>query len=312
MRLRTLAVLLAAVLLAGLLVAPTASAGQDARYEIHLSGDPTPERLGELTALCSGVHFVFDEIDVVVASVKSSRLDDLAALDYVSLVAPDGKAYAHHDGILSWDVDMINADTLHLSPATEPFIDGTGVWVAVLDTGLVPNWADYLPAESIALEYAMSFHNPMGNENDGGWRDTDSHGTHVTSTILGYSVYGLYEVEGVAPGVKVVPVKVLNNQGWGWNSCIVAGILYVANLKASGELTGPVVINMSLGSPVPSPAEEAAIDYAIEQGGQLRRGRYGLSRSLPAGDLDRRLGLDRRVDPRSAVLVADEARLVGA
>ena len=95
--------------------------------------------------------------------------------------------------------------------------------------------------------------------------DVNSHGTHVTSTILGYDLGGT-PVNGVAPKATVIPVKVLNQTGSGWSSVIARGIEYVGELKA-GPLAGyPVVINMSLSGPVLDAVEQAAIDYAIEQG----------------------------------------------
>jgi subtilisin family serine protease len=145
------------------------------------------------------------------------------------------------------------------------------VWVAVLDTGLVDTWRQYFPEQRIAEEYARCF---QGGGNDQGevseppncWEhDTNSHGTHVTSTILGYS-FGGTPVNGVAPRATVIPVKVLKNAGFGWSSQVARGIVYVADLKA-GPLSGsPVVINMSLGGPQLDAVEQAAIDYANEQG----------------------------------------------
>lgn len=257
---------LAIMLLVSLLALPAFGADNGDRYTIYLGGTPTADQFQTLKNLSSGIHYVFDELNVVVASVPAGKLADIKGLDFVTLVEPDGVAYADHAGVLSWDVDMIDADLMHLAPGGSPFVDGSGVYVAVLDTGLVPNWEDYFPSGRIATEYAMAFHNPQFNENKGGWMDTDGHGTHVTSTILGFSVYGLYNVEGVAPGATVIPVKVLSNQGWGWNSSVTAGILYVAGLKASGTISAPIVINMSLGSSMPSLAEQLAIDYAISKG----------------------------------------------
>jgi hypothetical protein len=107
--------------------------------------------------------------------------------------------------------------------------------------------------------------------------DTNGHGTHVVSTIIGFSVYGLYKVDGVAPGATIIPVKVLSNAGWGFSTDVAAGIIYVANLfiaeKNSGGnvlppsgIVNPVIISMSLGGPNLSPLEKAAIDYAINAG----------------------------------------------
>jgi len=95
--------------------------------------------------------------------------------------------------------------------------------------------------------------------------DQDSHGTHVTSTILGYSLGGT-PINGVAPMPTVIPVKVLNQNGSGWSSVVARGIMYVADLKAGLLEDYPVVINMSLGGPELEPMEKAAIDYAIDKG----------------------------------------------
>jgi subtilisin family serine protease len=65
-------------------------------------------------------------------------------------------------------------------------------------------------------------------------------------------------------------VKVLGNKGWGWDSSLVAGILYIAGLKdedpENGEIYAPMVINLSLGAPYPLSIEKMAIDYAISKG----------------------------------------------
>ncbi len=95
--------------------------------------------------------------------------------------------------------------------------------------------------------------------------DQNSHGTHVTSTILGYSMRGT-PVNGVAPLATVIPVKVLNQNGSGWSSMVAQGITYVGDLKADELKDHPVVINMSLGGPTLDAMEKAAIDYAISKG----------------------------------------------
>jgi subtilisin family serine protease len=149
--------------------------------------------------------------------------------------------------------------------------DGSGVYVAILDTGLLPAWPNVFPVDRIAAQYARSF---GGGGNDRGsvseqpnkWeQDVDSHGTHVTSTTLGYSFFGT-PVNGVAPKATVIPVKVLNQSGSGWSSVIARGIVYIADLKANELGNAPVVINMSLGGPALDPLEEAAIDYAVGKG----------------------------------------------
>jgi subtilisin family serine protease len=148
---------------------------------------------------------------------------------------------------------------------------GEGVYVAVLDSGLLDSWRQYFPQERIATEYAICFggggmeRGAVSSQPNKWEHDQDSHGTHVTSTILGYSLDGL-PTNGVAPMAKVIPVKVLNQSGWCWSSVTARGIVYVADLKAGPLADYPVVINMSLGGPQLDAVEQAAIDYAIAQG----------------------------------------------
>jgi hypothetical protein len=51
---------------------------------------------------------------------------------------------------------MINAECAHREGYT-----GKGVYVAVLDTGLVPNWRDYFPANRIATKLGKGFYEPI-------------------------------------------------------------------------------------------------------------------------------------------------------
>jgi subtilisin family serine protease len=171
----------------------------------------------------------------------------------------------------TWDLDAINVTDFGTTSRKVAY-DGTGVYVAVLDTGLVNNWKYYFPAERIATQYAICFGGGGGEKGNistptNKWtEDQNSHGTHVTSTILGYQ-FGTTLINGVAPMATIIPVKVLNQNGSGWSSVIARGIVYITDLKKSGELGDcPVVINMSLGGSALDPMERAAIDDAVNSG----------------------------------------------
>jgi hypothetical protein len=206
---------------------------------------------------------VSDRIDAIQAVMMQGRESDLLAiqaLPFVVAANPDAERGAgppqspvalddFSTGLSTWNLDAVNVTDFGFANRVTGE-DGDGVYVGVLDTGLLDTWRYYFPDERIAEEYARSFTGgPVGNtaSQPNKWEhDTQSHGTHVTSTILGYSLDGT-PVGGVAPLATVIPVKVLNNNGGGWSSTIAHGIVYVADLKA-GPLSGsPVVINMSLG-----------------------------------------------------------------
>ena len=192
----------------------------------------------------------------------------------------------------TWDADMVNSDT---SGKT-----GKGVYIAVLDTGLVPFWRDYFPVDRIATHLGKGFVEEVhvdpqtgelvyaGFVHETSWVGStySTHGTHVTSTIIGYNYYapsdwlGGYPlpplfVKGIAPDVTIIPVKVLTNyvlpgyaEGkelvFGTEKAVAAGILYATDLKIQGY--SPMVISMSLGAPESSTEINDAIDFAIANG----------------------------------------------
>jgi len=198
----------------------------------------------------------------------------------------------------TWDADMINSDITGYT--------GKGVYVAVLDTGLAPNWKDFFPADSVLTDLGKGFKENLkwdaktqtfmetGEVYEVSWVGSigSTHGTHVTSTILGYNYYapadalggyplGPVWVKGIAPDVKIIPVKVLCDYTigrsktdpvnytdmkfvMGTDRAVAAGIVYATDLKLAGY--SPMVVTMSLGGPTPSQVMEDAIDYAVENG----------------------------------------------
>ena len=246
---------------------------------VVLNTDITDAILTELGTM-GRVRDVLHKVDALTMQVRASELSDIRSLPYVVAANPDAErdgapvdtvaATNFTDGLSTWDQDAINVTDFGFDNRQVDY-DGTGVDVAVLDSGLLDSWRQYFPQQRIAVQYARSFGGGGGevgtvSAQPNKWEhDQNSHGTHVTSTILGYSLGGT-PINGTAPNATVIPVKVLNQNGRGWSSVIARGIVYVADLKA-GPLAGhPVVINMSLSGPQLDAVEQAAIDYAIDQG----------------------------------------------
>jgi subtilisin family serine protease len=223
---------------------------------------------------------VMYEINALTMRVRADELDTIRTLPFVAFANPDAERKGSPistvaaddmiDGLSTWNLDAINVTDFGFENRVVDY-DGDGVYVAVLDTGLVDQWRQYFPEERIAEEYAMSFGGGGGlsgtvSSQPNKWEhDASSHGTHVTSTIIGYSLRGT-PVNGVAPKATVIPVKVLNQNGSGWSSVIARGIMYVAELKEGPLADSPVVINMSLGGSALDSVEKAAIDYALSKG----------------------------------------------
>ncbi|HUG98602.1 MAG TPA: S8 family serine peptidase [Gammaproteobacteria bacterium] len=148
-------------------------------------------------------------------------------------------------------------------------IDGTDdyrvdVDVAVIDTGVdfehpdlnVAGGVDCTVSSGGGPPWSRTFY-CSSTEGTGG-DDDHYHGTHVAGTI-GALDNGI-GVVGVAPGARIWAVKVLDSQGSGYESGIVAGIDWIA---AHG---GIEVANMSLGGSGYSQAEYDAIQNAVNSG----------------------------------------------
>jgi subtilisin family serine protease len=279
---RAFVVLLAVAMLmaSSVSLAVAAKGSRNIGINVVLRGDITDATLADLGRFGT-VNDTIPEIDVVTMKIVESNLKAVQALPYVAAANEDaprvGKPVPSSPftdtagGVSTWDLDQIGVMD-NGSPDTRSVAeDGSGVYVAVIDTGLLSSWRFYFGEERIADEYAIAFGGGGGEKGEvstqpNKWQtDQNSHGTHVASTVLGYNLNGT-PVGGVAPKAKVIPVKVLNQNGSGWSSMVAAGIIHVADLKAGPLKDSPVVINMSLGGPVLDAAEKAAVDYAIAQG----------------------------------------------
>src|SRR5512140_2032754 len=270
---------LAAVAIAALF-AVSSLAAQTIGANVLLKSKPTNAILTDL-AKYGAVRDVVPEINAVTMQIKSAQLSTIRGLSYVVAANADQKrsngpepaaALTNFDaGYSTWDLDAINITSAPGTNNRSVAYDGSGVYVAVLDTGLVNNWPYYFPENRIATQYAISLGGGGGDrgavsQQPNKWgQDQNSHGTHVTSTILGYR-FGTAMINGAAPNATIIPVKVLNQNGSGWSSVIARGIVYVADLKAETLGSAPVVINMSLGGPSGDAMELAALNYAISKG----------------------------------------------
>lgn len=147
----------------------------------------------------------------------------------------------------NWGADLVNAPEVWNAGYT-----GEGVVVAVLDTGVDRNHEDL--KDNIWTNADEIAYNGIDDDGNGyvddvyGWNfysnnnntiDVSSHGTHISGTIAGAN-NGL-GVTGVAYNAQIMPVKVLGDDGQGWDFSVLQGIYYAVD-------NGADVINLSLGS----------------------------------------------------------------
>jgi serine protease len=137
------------------------------------------------------------------------------------------------------------------------FATGRGVTVAVVDTGIAcETHGPYNKGTDLASTECVegwNFIHSTAHAND-----DQGHGTHVAGTIAQSTNNGI-GAAGVAFHARLMPVKVLNENGWGTTTSVADGIRWAAD-------NGAHVINLSLGGPRNSKILQSAIDYAISRG----------------------------------------------
>ncbi len=125
----------------------------------------------------------------------------------------------------------------------------TGQVVAVLDTGVDLEHPELSPVLLPGVDFVGADTRPD---------DDDHHGTQVAG-IAAAVTDNARGIAGAGWGARILPVKVLNSYGSGWDSDVAAGIVWAADRGAG-------VINLSLGGPADSPVLREAVAYAVGRG----------------------------------------------
>src|SRR5215207_4530987 len=119
-------------------------------------------------------------------------------------------------------------------------IDGSGIGIAILDSGIDANHAQFSPTAS-GPRIVASVDFTGENRTD----DPYGHGTFVAAAAAGGAAAGS-EYTGIAPGVSLVNVRVLNSSGQGTVESVLAGLDWVAEHARQYNVR---IVNLSLGTP---------------------------------------------------------------
>ena len=132
--------------------------------------------------------------------------------------------------------------------------DGRGVKVAVLDTGVDATHPDLAGKVGATRNFSASPDTV----------DRFGHGTHVAATVAGTGAAADFRRKGVAPGAELMIGKVLDDDGYGYESSVIEGMQWAV-------AGGAKVVNMSLGGDPTDGTDplSAAVDEISEQSGAL-------------------------------------------
>jgi serine protease AprX len=231
----------------------------------------TPGHLADLTAEIGAANV--DEslalIGAVSTDVTSDTVATVAALPYADYIAADTPTFGTDDGDYGKTLDVTNAaiglgDILPPPPVANGY-DGTGVGVAVLDSGSadVPD-LDGANGQSRVVAFVDFVNGRRHMYDDGG------HGTFVDGIIAGNGESSLpfdqggpatTQYRGVAPDANIISLKVLDRHGNGRASALIAAIAWAIAHRQQYDIR---VMNISVEGDVTCPAAYDPVDRAVD------------------------------------------------
>ena len=238
------------------------------------------------------VYAEFEVIDGFAASLTAGQVIALSKVPGVFRVEEDFQVSVVND--------EANADFGANDARSDFGVDGTGVVFCVVDTG-VDATHEQLDGQKVVAWRDIINGRPTAYDDQG-------HGTHVASMLGGDGVGGpdASRYRGVAPGVSIAAVKVLNSAGNGTDSQVIQGIDWCIAQGVDG-------ISMSLGTPTGSDGNDGvslAVDNAV-----LNHGIVSVIAAGNSGDGSASVGSPgaarAAITVGAAAKVADGVRLAG-
>ena len=174
----------------------------------------------------------YANIDALAVQLPPGQVRQLAARSDVKYISLDRKTLvAGHVETTTGTDQVRNLST----PLGQP-VDGSGIGIAIVDSGIDISHHSFMSSRVVA---SVDF------TGEGRTDDPYGHGTHVASIAAGnnHVSYGAYE--GIAPGAKILNVRVLDSLGHGTISAAIAGIDWCISNKNAHNIR---VLNLSLGT----------------------------------------------------------------
>lgn len=206
----------------------------------------------------AAIRTKLQSIRAVTMHVPASMVSVLANDPNVVYVSPDRNIQMTANPATEEFATAVEADVASAQYA----LDGTGVGVAVIDSGIASHPDLNSASGSSRVVYSQSF-----VAGDTTTSDKFGHGTHVAGLIGGSGASSgtgngyAATYAGMAPNVNLINLRVLDQNGAGTDSQVIAAIEQAIALKSTYNIR---VINMSLGRPVFESYTLDPVDQAVE------------------------------------------------
>ncbi len=204
----------------------------------------------------------FRSINAGAYRIPASELTELESNPEVVYVSPDRPVHGTAISSPSPKLDY-HTETSNAPAAWARGLDGSGIGVAVIDSGIadIPD----LHGKKFAVAYSENF--ASDRLASGGSADPYGHGSHVAGIIAGSGSKSsganyLYTFKGIASGVNLISLRVLDQNGEGTDSQVIAAIEAAIRLKSTYNIR---VLNLSLGRGVFESYNFDPLCKAVEQ-----------------------------------------------
>ena len=249
-----LAFVAAALLVAAMVHAPAASRAAGAVSVVVHERTPATDLAEDLVRAVGGhVTRPLPLIGGFAADVPADRLPTLDRDGSILSLYPDGHVQMAAIGTEAWDdvePNLAWRKAIRLQQVP-PAIDGSGVTVAMIDTGVAQ-------VEDLGQRVIARVDFTPGGAGD----DEYGHGTHLAGVIAGNGAASDGKWRGVAPGAKLVSLKVAGPDGSTDVSVVIAALQWVVTHRAE---YGIKVLNLSFGTDSVQPYALDPLNAAVER-----------------------------------------------
>jgi serine protease AprX len=244
---------------------------ETAKIIVQYQLTPLATQEGRVQRLGARLNARLGLVKAIALTIPTSALTALAADPEVVSI--------HADHPLK-GMDSVTNAAVNVSSAWNAGYDGSGIGVAIIDSGINDSHPDLWDAEQThsRVVYHQDFTGTSTTNSSGAKYDLYGHGTHVAGIVGGNGSLSSGNYSGVAPAVDLVDLRALDQNGDGSDSTVIAAIQKAISLQNTYNIQ---VINLSLGRGISESYTQDPLCQAVESAWQagivvvVAAGNYG-------------------------------------